>query len=114
MVFSIIPLPPFPSDLDPSLTSLSHPDSGGHINIDIDIDIHDDVDVETEIPTRSSQRTNTAIVTPGETVTEDPQWMRCGSRLPRTPTTLSNQSPAHLLMHAYHAYHPTKLIFPST
>jgi exosome complex component RRP4 len=34
------------------------------------------VDLEGDIDMRPSKRARTSIVTPGETVTSDPQWMR--------------------------------------
>ena len=96
MVFAILPFAPSLSDRNPSSTS---PPSYHDIDIDGDIDIDNNINhVDSNIPARSSAKrtklfNNSAIVTPGETVTEDAQWMRYFSPSPPF-IILSNHFPA--------------------
>lgn len=54
------------------------------------LDSEGDVDmVDSERPTKPAGISGKGIVTPGETVTDDPQWMRCARE--RSPLTISRQ-----------------------
>lgn len=75
MVFTILPL------LHDTISSPASPvlDADGDINVDM---------CNIAQPSKRPKLANAAVVTPGETVTEDPQWMRC-----RSPEPL-NQPPS--------------------
>ncbi|KAL8721940.1 MAG: hypothetical protein Q9225_001496, partial [Loekoesia sp. 1 TL-2023] len=69
MTFSILP-PAAP----PRVTGRSSPSS--------DISLDSDGDVDAIRPTKRLKSAHKAVITPGEVVTEDPQWMRCESLFP--------------------------------
>lgn len=78
MAFTIVPLPP-PSYSDNDAIASPKPPA-----VDVDGDI--DLDVpDAGPPWKRSKLANAAVVTPGESVTEDPQWMRCRSFPPNRP-----------------------------
>lgn len=85
MVFTISPLAPVSQP-----QSQSYNDDNNNIppplpSIDSDGDI--DMGLSDGRPSKRPKLGNAAIVTPGETVTEDPQWMRCN------PNSNSNSKP---------------------
>ena len=88
MVFTISPLAPVSQPQSQSYNNNDDNDDGndnGNHNVSPlppAIDFDGDIDMGVSDASRPSKRPkleNAAIVTPGETVTEDPQWMRCNS-----------------------------------
>ncbi|KAK5189177.1 Exosome complex component rrp4, partial [Cryomyces antarcticus] len=56
-------------------TTVSHDDYSS--DEDGQVDVEGDVDMDTtSLPSKRAKLSNKAIVTPGEVVTDDPQWMR--------------------------------------
>lgn len=69
MTFTILPLAPqahtaVHDELGPSY---SEADIDGNVEMDVD---------EAEPPFKRAKFSSSAVITPGETVTDDPQWMR--------------------------------------
>ncbi len=70
MAITILPPPPPPQDYDSDFDSESESDDGG---VNLDQDGHADMGRPNK---RAKYGGTSSIVTPGEIVTEDPQWMR--------------------------------------
>ena len=64
MTFSI--LPPAPANRDYYSDS---PENGS-------LDSEGDVDMDTTRPSKRAKYSHSSVITPGETITDDPQWMR--------------------------------------
>lgn len=90
MVFTILPLPPPSQSHHDSISSPASPTvhSDGDINVDIP---------DIAPPSKRPKLSNAAVVTPGETVTEDPQWMRC--RSPEQPPLLCLSDCVHYFIY---------------
>ncbi|KAL6721476.1 Exosome complex component rrp4 [Lecanora helva] len=71
-------------------------DTSDHHTLDLDPD--DDIDISTSRPTKRPKFSPKAIITPGETVTDDPQWMRGhGTYTYPTTTTITSSVAGTLL-----------------
>lgn len=76
MAISILPPAPAPPSSHHGTSDNGSPDSDG------DVDMAD-----SGPPTKRAKLSHKAIVTPGETVTDDPQWMRCAYYSHLTPAS---------------------------
>lgn len=65
MTFSI--LPPAPADAE----YLSESPDDGSLDSEGDVDM-----IDTIRPSKRAKHSHSTIITPGETITDDPQWMR--------------------------------------
>lgn len=69
MAITILPPPPPPQDYDDSDSSADESDDGG-----VALDNDGDLDMRPKKRARTGE--SKSVVTPGEVVTDDPQWMR--------------------------------------
>ena len=69
MAITILPPPPPPQDYDDSNSSEDESDDGG-------VALDNDGDMDMRPKKRARHGNSKSVVTPGEVVTDDPQWMR--------------------------------------
>ena len=69
MAITILPPPPPPQDYDDSDNSEEESDDGG-------VALDNDGDLDMRLKKRARHGDSRSVVTPGEVVTDDPQWMR--------------------------------------